>query len=143
MDHTSGNVFAYVYPPAKNIKKIAEQAYLNFLTENALDFTVFPSVLRLEVEVVSMVLRHLNAPFGAAGSFSTGGTESIFLAVKAARDYARDVKNIVEPEMVVPITAHSAFHKAAHLLCVKIITVPVNSETRKVEASAMKAKMTR
>lgn len=65
---------------------------MRFLTENGLDFTAFPSLLRLEVEVVSMVLAHLRAPLGAVGSFTSGGTESIFLACKSARDYARATK---------------------------------------------------
>ena len=65
---------------------------MTFLTENGLDFTAFPSLLRLEVEVVSMVLAHLRAPAGAVGSFTTGGTESIFLACKSARECGRAVK---------------------------------------------------
>ena len=59
-----------------------------------------------------------------------GGTESIILAVKAARDYSRAKRpDIKEPEMILPITAHAAFHKAAHYLNVKVIPVGVDAKT--------------
>lgn len=57
---------------------------------------------------------------------TTGGTESILLACKAFRDYARDVKGIRKPEILVPVTAHAAFDKAAQYLNIKIRFVPVD-----------------
>ena len=69
---------------------------------------------------------------------TTGGTESILLAVKAWRDYAKDVKGIRHPEMVLPVTAHSAFDKAAKFLKIRIRSVPVNTHSYTVSIQAMK-----
>lgn len=70
---------------------------------------------------------------------TTGGTESILMACKAYRDYAREVNGIKYPEMVVPVTAHAAFDKAAKYLKIKIRTIPVNQNTFTVSIDAMKA----
>lgn len=69
---------------------------------------------------------------------TTGGTESILLACKALRDYAREEKGIRYPEMVVATTAHSAFDKAAQFLKIKVVTVPVNPNSFTVSIKAMK-----
>jgi glutamate/tyrosine decarboxylase-like PLP-dependent enzyme len=111
--------------------EVGKQAYMRFLTENALDFTSFPSLFKLEKEIVDMAIQHLNGGDRAAGNFTNGGTESIILAVKAARDYARTYKpEIKEPEMILPITAHVAFHKAARYLNIKIILIGVDANFR-------------
>lgn len=69
---------------------------------------------------------------------TTGGTESILLACKAYRDYAREVKGIKKPEIVMPITAHAAFDKAAQYLNIKIRSIPVNQHSFTVSIEAMK-----
>ncbi len=69
---------------------------------------------------------------------TSGGTESIVLAVKAYRDYAVEEKGISYPEIIVPRTAHAAFDKAAQLLGIKIRHAPVNQATWKVEIKAMR-----
>ncbi len=100
-------------------------------------------MLRLENEVVGFALDHLNAPAGAAGNFTSGGTESCMLAVKTARDYARAAKpHIAEPEIVLPVTAHAAFHKAAHYLGLKKVLVPVDPVTWKADPKAIEAAIT-
>lgn len=53
----------------------------------------------MEAEIVAMVLKMYHAPEGAAGTMTSGGTESIIMAVKTYRDWARSVKGITEPEM--------------------------------------------
>ena len=69
---------------------------------------------------------------------TSGGTESIVLAVKAYRDFAVEERGISYPEIIVPKTAHAAFDKAAQLLGIKIKHVPVNQATCKVDIRAMK-----
>ena len=95
---------------------------------------MFPSLLRLENEIVAMARTHLNGDENVVGNFTSGGTESIILAVKAARDRARAEKpEIREPEMILPVTAHAAFHKAAHYLDVKTVMTPVDPVTFKAD----------
>ena len=52
---------------------------------NALNPTMFPSLRRMENEALSMVCWLLNGPRTACGSITSGGTESILMALKAYR----------------------------------------------------------
>lgn len=73
---------------------------------------------------------------------TTGGTESIFMACKAYRDYAKETKGTRRPEIIVPITAHAAFDKAAHYLGIRIKHIPVKEDTT-VDIAAMKRAISR
>jgi glutamate/tyrosine decarboxylase-like PLP-dependent enzyme len=143
MDWKSGRVWCYVYNPGEDPAEVTRQAYLAYLTENGLDPTVFPSMLKLETDVVRMVANLLRGDEKVVGHLTTGGTESIMLAVKTARDRARAERpHIREPEMVLPRTAHAAFHKAAHYLCVKPVLVEIDPQTFKVRPEDMRAAVT-
>jgi glutamate/tyrosine decarboxylase-like PLP-dependent enzyme len=135
-----GRTFAYVYDAGRpDIDALAHEAYGAFLDVNGLDPTVFPSLLRLENEVVGMAARHLGGDDETVGSFTSGGTESILLAVKAARDGA---PHIARPEMVIPVTAHAAFQKAAHYFGITPVLVEVDPKTFRADAEAMRAAVT-
>jgi len=143
MDWKAGKVWCYVYNPGEDPAEVVREAYLSFLTENGLDPTVFPSMLKLETDVVRMVANLLHGDEHVVGHLTTGGTESIMLAVKTARDRARALHpEITQPEMVLPKTAHASFHKAAHYLGVRAVVVDINPVTFKVEAEAMRAAIT-
>ncbi|MQY10537.1 hypothetical protein SRB5_06450 [Streptomyces sp. RB5] len=137
-----GRTFAYVYDPGlPEVDELAAAAYREFATVNGLDPTVFPSVARLENDVVGAVAAVLGAP-GAQGTFTSGGTESILLAVKTARDHARAVRGVTAPQLVLPSTAHAAFHKAAHYLGLEPVVVPVDPVTFRALAADMAAAVT-
>ncbi|MGZ9166263.1 MAG: pyridoxal phosphate-dependent decarboxylase family protein [Anaerolineales bacterium] len=143
MDWKAGRVWGYVYHPGEDPAEVTREAYLSFLSENGLDPTVFPSLLKLETDVVRAVIHLLGGDSNAVGHLTSGGTESILLAVKSARDKARAEKpHIKEPEMVLPRTAHAAFHKAAHYLSVKPVLVDIDPETFKVRVEDMRAAIT-
>ena len=138
-----GRAFGYVFDPGKNVMAVGKKAYSAFLSENGLDFTVFQSLQRLERELAAFGARHLRGDEQVVGNFSSGGTESIILAVKAARDYSREKRPDVQyPEMILPTTAHAAFHKAAHYLDIKIVPVAVDPLSFKVHAADMQAAIT-
>ncbi|MET7327265.1 aspartate aminotransferase family protein [Nonomuraea sp. NPDC005650] len=123
-----GQVTAYVYDTGRaEVHEAAARAYLEMLEVNCLDPTAFPSVVEMERQVVGAVADLLG---GGHGIFTSGGTESIMLAVKAARDAARKAR----PNLVLAVSAHPAFHKAAHYLGVEVVAVPVDLETYKVRA---------
>ncbi|TMR98691.1 pyridoxal phosphate-dependent decarboxylase family protein [Nonomuraea basaltis] len=123
-----GQVTAYVYDTGRaEVHEAASRAYFEMLEVNCLDPTAFPSVVEMERQVVGAVADLLG---GGHGIFTSGGTESIMLAVKAARDAASRAR----PNLVVPVTAHPAFHKAAHYLGVEVVAVPVDLETYRVRA---------
>ena len=143
MDWRAGKVWCYVYNPGEDPAEVTREAYLSFLSENGLDPTVFPSLLKLETEVVRATINLLRGDSNAVGHLTTGGTESIMLAVKTARDKARaEHPEITQPEMVLPKTAHAAFHKAAHYLSVKPVVVDIDPQTFKVRAEAVRAAIT-
>jgi glutamate/tyrosine decarboxylase-like PLP-dependent enzyme len=143
VDWRSGRTWAYVYDPGREAEEVIKRAYMMYLSENALDPTAFPSGLRLETEVVSMAAAHLNGDANVVGNFTSGGTESLILAVKTARDFARAERPAVrEPEIVLPVTAHAAFQKAAHYLCVKPVLVPVDPTSFKADVSAIRRAIT-
>lgn len=114
LDPHTGKLFAYVYETGnEELRKLALQAVQMFAEKNLLDFTVFRSAVVFEKEVVGFA-KDLMHGDTAVGSFTFGGTESIMLAVKAARDYYRKAKGSAEiPEILAPVTIHPAFLKAA------------------------------
>ncbi|MFH8727652.1 pyridoxal phosphate-dependent decarboxylase family protein [Streptomyces termitum] len=137
-----GRTFAYVYDAGLDgLDELASAAYTAFATVNGLDPTVFPSVARLENEVVGAVAALLGAP-GAQGTFTSGGTESILLAVKTARDHARAERGVTAPQLVIPSTAHAAFHKAAHYLGLEAVVVPVDPVSFRADAAETAAAVT-
>ncbi len=134
----SGRLFAYIYETGEEeIKEIAYNALLKFYNKNVLDFTVFRSAVFFEKELVNFSKNLMNAPIEAVGSFTYGGTESIMLAVKAARDYYRKKYGNYISELVVPITIHPSFYKAADYLGLKVKKVRINDE-KKVDVEDLK-----
>lgn len=129
-----GRTFTYVYDSGRpDVDAVAAEVATQFLWHNGLDPTVFPSLARLENDVVGMLVGHLGGGPGTAapdavGTVTSGGTESCILAVKAARDRWRAAGGGV-PELVLPATAHAAFHKAAHLLGLEVRLMPVDPST--------------
>ncbi len=130
-DWSSGRIFGYVFDPGKEVMGVAEEALLKFYHKSGLDFTVYPSALAMENDIISFAASHLGGDESVSGSFTSGGTESIILAVKAARDYTRVKRpDIKEPEIILPITAHAAFHKAAHYLGLKVVQIGVDARLK-------------
>ncbi|MCA9596023.1 MAG: aspartate aminotransferase family protein [Myxococcales bacterium] len=130
IDWRSGRTFAYIFDAGREAESVCKEAYMSFLSENALDPTVYPSLMRLENELVGMAAHHLGGNENTVGTFTSGGTESIILAVKATRDRARKLHpEIKKPQIVIPVTAHAAFHKAAHYLDLEVVLVDVDPET--------------
>lgn len=142
-DWSEGKIFGYVFHADEDVSDTVEEAFRLYMWDNALDPSVFQSLLRLETEVVEMCAKHLHGDDEVVGNFTSGGTESCMLAVKAARDWARANRpEVTEPEMILPVTAHPAFHKGAHYLDVKAVTVPVNSETLTVDPDTVRDAIT-
>ncbi len=143
VDWRSGRTWAYIYDPGPEAEAVIKQAYTMYMSENGLDPTAFPSTLQMETDVVSMAAAHLQGDSNVVGNFTSGGTESLILAVKTARDWARaNQPEIKEPEIILPVTAHAAFQKAAHYLCVKPVMVPVNTTTFRADPEEIRKAIT-
>ncbi|MEU6441969.1 aminotransferase class V-fold PLP-dependent enzyme [Streptomyces sp. NPDC047046] len=138
-----GRTLAYVYDAADSaLDALAAAAHGAFAGVNGLDVTVFPSVVRLENDLVARAAALLGGAPGTAGTFTSGGTESCLLAVLTAREHARAVRGVTRPRLVLPTTAHAAFHKAAHLFGLEVVTVPVDPETFRPHPAAVRAALT-
>lgn len=126
-----GRIFGYVFHPGEETAAVAGKAHQLFGSENALNSSLFKSIKLFEKEIVQMVTGLLHGGPDAAGTFTSGGTESLFLAIKTARDKARAERpEIKTPAIVVPESAHPAFQKAAHWLNVELILTPVREDKR-------------
>ena len=123
----------YVFHPGEDVISVAKEAYALYQSENALGPAAFPSLRRMEEDVIGIALDLLHCPEEGpetgAGNMTSGGTESIILAVKSCRDAAAaQGMDIHGASIVLPRTAHLAFDKAAHYLGLEIRRVEVTSE---------------
>jgi sphinganine-1-phosphate aldolase len=132
-----GRTLAYVYDSGlADADAVGLEALGMFAASNGLDPTAFPSLLQMENDLVALAGGLLDAPEGFAGSVTSGGTESILLAVLAARQGSPQV---TDPSMVVPTSAHAAFHKAAEFLGVRAVLVDVDPQTLRADPAATAA----
>lgn len=133
-----GKTFGMVYDGGPEVHEVVEDVATLFLHDNALNTNAFPSLARIQSDVVRITADLLHGDEECAGFMTSGGTESILSAVKAARERGREERGITEPEMVVPASAHAAFHKAAHYFGIKVHKVPVRDDWR-ADVDAMAA----
>jgi glutamate/tyrosine decarboxylase-like PLP-dependent enzyme len=119
------------------VDDLLKEASLLFFSENGLNPTAFPSLRKFETEIVAMTASLLGGDEHTAGSVTSGGTESLLLVVKTARDWARKNRpDIKAPEMILPVTGHPAFEKASEYFGVKAVHIPVSADFRaNVEAA--------
>lgn len=130
------------YPAGEEVLAVAKEAYLRFFSANPLYASIlFPSLMSMEREIVAMTAGLLHAPDGR-GSVTSGGSESILMGVKIARDRARKLHpQIIEPEMVVPLSAHPAFWKGAHYFGLTPVRAPLHDDLQ-LDVDAYKSLIT-
>jgi len=137
-----GKAFSLVFQAGEDVAEVSKAAYLMFFSENALNPGAFPSLRRFETEVIGMAADLLGGDEQTVGNMTSGGTESILMAVFTAREWARANRpSISAPEIVLPLTGHPAFEKAAHYFDVTIVHTPVREDFR-ADVEAMRAAIT-
>ena len=137
----AGRMWSLVYFAGDDVADVLKDAYTTFIYGNGLSPMAFPSLRKLEAEVIAITADLLGGS-EAVGNMTTGGTESIIMAVKTARDSARaDRPGLGQPEMVLPVTAHPAFEKAGHYLGVRPVHIPVTEDFR-ADVGAARAAVT-
>lgn len=119
-----------------------EEGHIDFLNRvyallsqsNPLHADLWPSAVKFEAEVVAMTAEMLGGGGPGAGevcgTLTSGGTESILLAMKTCRDWAREQRGVRRPEIVVPLSAHAAFEKAAQYFDLKLVRIPLDRDLR-------------
>jgi glutamate/tyrosine decarboxylase-like PLP-dependent enzyme len=133
-----GRAFSLAYNAGPDALAVAEEAYRRFSGENALSTDAFPSLKQIQAEVVAMAGVWLGATPNSAGFMTSGGTESILMAVKAARDRLLAERQIRQPNMVLPTSAHAAFAKAGAYFGVEVRRVAVGPDWR-ADVAAMRS----
>ncbi len=132
-----GKTAVYVFNAGPEVERVQKEAYTAFMSENGLGPAAFPSLARMEAEVVGFGLSLLHGPEDAVGTITSGGTDSITMALKAARDFARKEKGVVGPlNIVLPRSAHPAFDKAAAVMEIEVRRTPLNAYLADPEAMA-------
>jgi glutamate/tyrosine decarboxylase-like PLP-dependent enzyme len=140
-DWLNGMAAGTNYPAGDDVLEVAKDAYLRFFSTNGLLPGTFPSLARFEREVIDFTAGLLHGP-EATGSITSGGSESILMGVKSARDRARRLHpGITQPEMVVPESAHPAFTKGAHYFGLTFVKVPLGPDLQ-VDVEAYRSAIT-
>ncbi len=121
-----GKTAVYVFNAGEDVAQVQKEAYTMYMSENGLGPLAFPSLKQMEEEVVGMGLALLHGEDGSTGNITSGGTDSITMAVKAARDYAIKERGITgTPNVVMPYSAHPAFDKACMMMSLELRRIPV------------------
>uniref|UniRef100_A0A6Q2ZKG1 sphinganine-1-phosphate aldolase n=1 Tax=Esox lucius TaxID=8010 RepID=A0A6Q2ZKG1_ESOLU len=132
----NGQVSGTVYWGDQTLTNLLVKVYGEFAWSNPLHPDIFPGVRKMEAEVVRMTCTLFNGGPNSCGTVTSGGTESILMACKAYRDLARE-RGVKHPEIIAPISVHAAFDKAAHYFGMKLVHIPLDKKTMKVDVKAM------
>ncbi len=127
----SGKMYGFVYHPGQEIAKVVSKIAQKFSYDNALNPLRFASLRKFENEIVAMAAELLNGSKDVVGNATSGGTESILMAIKTARDINKKKHpKIKAPEIIIPESAHPAFLKACHYLDIKPVIIPVGEDKK-------------
>ncbi|MGH1345384.1 MAG: pyridoxal-dependent decarboxylase [Nannocystales bacterium] len=140
-----GFVSGAVYHGDAEHTAFLDQVYALNSQTNPLHADLWPRVSKYEGEIVAMTAQMLGADKvtrasdEVCGTVTSGGTESIMLAIKTYRDQAQADRGVTSPNLVMPVTAHAAFDKACESFRIKPIKIPVGEDTRALVADARAA----
>ncbi|KAM8851646.1 sphingosine-1-phosphate lyase 1 isoform 3-T3 [Synchiropus picturatus] len=137
-----GCVSGAVYWGDETLTKLLVKVYGDFAWSNPLHPDIFPGVRKMEAEVVRMACTLFRGGPNSCGTVTSGGTESILMACKAYRDMAYE-RGVKYPEILAPVSVHAAFDKAAHYFGMKLVHIPLDKKTMKVDVKAMKRAISR
>ncbi|XP_068183597.1 sphingosine-1-phosphate lyase 1 isoform X1 [Antennarius striatus] len=132
-----GRVSGAVYWGDKSLTDLLVKVYGEFAWSNPLHPDIFPGVRKMEAEVVRMACTLFHGGPNSCGAVTSGGTESILMACKAYREMALE-RGVKHPEILAPVSVHAAFDKAAHYFGMKLVHIPLDKNTMKVDVKAMK-----
>uniref|UniRef100_A0A3Q2TCG4 sphinganine-1-phosphate aldolase n=1 Tax=Fundulus heteroclitus TaxID=8078 RepID=A0A3Q2TCG4_FUNHE len=133
----NGCVSGAVYWGDEDLTKLLVKVYGDFAWSNPLHPDIFPGVRKMEAEVVRMSCTLFHGGPSSCGTVTSGGTESILMACKAYRDMAHE-RGVKYPEILAPVSVHAAFDKAAHYFGMKLVHIPLDQTTMKVNVKAMR-----
>lgn len=141
----TGQVSGTFYHAGDEHRAFLNKVFSLFSHANTIQFDLCPSMFKMESEIISMTAKMLNADAVKAhnpedqvcGTMTSGGTESILMAMKVYRDWARAEKGITAPEIIMPHTAHPAFDKSGEYFGIKMVHIPVKGPDFRVDPRAV------
>jgi len=141
----TGQVSGTFYHSGDEHRAFLNKVFSLFSHENTIQFDLCPSMFKMESEIISMTAKMLNADAVKAhnpqdqvcGTVTSGGTESIIMAMKVYREWAREEKGIAAPEIIMPHTAHPAFDKSGQYFGIKMVHIPVSEPDFRVDPKAV------
>ena len=138
-----GQLSGAVYHGEDDHLDTLNQAAGMFSVSNPLHSSTWPSVSKFEAEVIAMTASMLNGgDEGVVGCMTSGGTESILMAAKTHRQWGEREKGITSPEVVCAGSAHAAIYKAADILRLTLIEVPIDPVSCEMDVAAAAAAIT-
>jgi glutamate/tyrosine decarboxylase-like PLP-dependent enzyme len=130
-----GHLFGLTYPSGRaDLEELAHAVYRRALYSNALNPLRYPEQARLIAQVVAWTGELVGLPAGGGGTATSGGTESILMAMLVHRERAR-ARGVRRPVIVAPVTAHPAYAKAAHYFDMELRQAPVDPVTLRADAT--------
>lgn len=142
-DFSTGHLSGTIYHGGSDLTKLINDTLVLFQWTNPLHMDTYPSVRQMESEIVAMCVALFHGRDAqACGGVTSGGTDSICMAIKAHREYQREKRGITRPNIVCPITVHPAFDKACHYYCIDKIDVPVDPSTGCVDPAELEKYVT-
>lgn len=122
-NYQEGKVSGAVYGYNKKLNYLLHKLYPYFCQSNSLHTNLFPSIRKMEIDIIKIMANLFNGSPEVGGTFTSGGTESILLSCKAYRDKAYE-EGIENPNMIMSDTAHCAFIKAAKYFKIELRIIP-------------------
>eukprot|EP00759_Apiculatamorpha_spiralis_P026205 PhF_6_TR29299/c0_g1_i1/m.42958/K01634/SGPL1, DPL1; sphinganine-1-phosphate aldolase len=136
--YNNGFFSGTVYLATPTLTKVVNEVCSEFQWTNPLHVETFPGVRIMESQVISMVVKLYRGTPDTCGMVTSGGTESILMAMKCYRDWGRDKRWITEPEIVISVTAHPAFLKACQYFCIRPRIARIDKKTGRVDLTHVK-----
>jgi len=145
----NGQVSGTFYHAGEEHREFLNRIFSLFSHVNVIQVDLCPSMSKFESEIVSMTAKMLNGDVvndhspkdEVCGTVTSGGTESILMAMKVYRDMARAERGINAPEIIKPQTAHPAFHKAGEYFGITMVDVPVDLPDFRVEPKEIESRI--
>lgn len=140
LDWKSGKFFGYVFYPGDEVYDVIQTAYTTYMSANGLNPAVFPGLRKMETDIISICANLFHGSNDSTGVMTSGGTESIMMALLSAREYAKNILKIEGiPEVILPISVHPAFHKACHFFGLKSVDISLDENYKPIIADMEKA----
>jgi len=141
----TGQVSGTFYHAGDEHRAFLNKVFSLFSHENTIQFDLCPSMFKMEGDILAMTAAMLNGDAVpkqnprdvVCGTLTSGGTESILMAMKVYRDWGRAEKGIAAPEIIMPHTAHPAFDKSGDYFGIKMVHVPVFEPDFRVDPAAV------